>query len=47
VELGADINVGSGYNTPLGYACQQENEELVQYLLEQVGDMDFVWLSRP
>ncbi|XP_064633559.1 leucine-rich repeat serine/threonine-protein kinase 2-like isoform X2 [Lineus longissimus] len=42
VELGADINVGSGYNTPLGYACQQENEELVQYLLEQgtVNDVE-------
>ncbi|XP_077988732.1 leucine-rich repeat serine/threonine-protein kinase 2-like [Glandiceps talaboti] len=40
LQLGADVNVGEGVNTPLCYACKREDIEMVKLLLKQgVTDM--------
>ncbi|XP_013412529.1 leucine-rich repeat serine/threonine-protein kinase 2-like [Lingula anatina] len=35
VELGADVNIGSGHRTPLCYAVLRGHENLVKFLLKQ------------
>ncbi|XP_070559117.1 leucine-rich repeat serine/threonine-protein kinase 2-like isoform X2 [Ptychodera flava] len=40
LQLGADVNVGEGINTPLCYACKRQDIEMVKLLLRQgVTDM--------
>ncbi|PIK33841.1 hypothetical protein BSL78_29336, partial [Apostichopus japonicus] len=40
LQLGANVNTGSGRETPLCYACQNNNEEMMILILEQnVSDM--------
>ena len=36
IRVGADVNAGEGYNTPLCFACMNNQEEMVKYLLTQV-----------
>lgn len=36
IRVGADVNVGEGYKTPLCFACMNNQEEMVKYLLTQV-----------
>lgn len=35
MKKGADVNAGDGENTPLCYACKNEREEMVKFLLTQ------------
>lgn len=36
LQLGANVNTGSGRESPLCYACQNNNEEMMVLILEQV-----------
>ncbi|XP_063952426.1 leucine-rich repeat serine/threonine-protein kinase 2-like isoform X4 [Lytechinus pictus] len=35
VELGADVNAGEGYETPMCFACENNNVDMVKQLLKQ------------